>query len=48
LAAIPVGVTERPAESSERMRILQRLRRGTEAQPIAARLRAIGYRSTEV
>jgi tetratricopeptide (TPR) repeat protein len=42
-AALPKGAGERPAEMSEHAIILQRLGRQSEANQLAARLRAIGY-----
>jgi tetratricopeptide (TPR) repeat protein len=45
LAAIPRNVTERPWEIYEHEQLLARLGRGDEAQPLSAKLRAMGYRS---
>jgi len=45
LASVPPRTVERPSDSNEHMIILQRLNRGAEAAPLAARLKAIGYRS---
>jgi tetratricopeptide (TPR) repeat protein len=44
LAALPRGVAEKPLEMDEHARILQRLGRAGEAQPIATRLNAMGFR----
>jgi hypothetical protein len=44
LAAIPAGVPEQPDELAEHAALLQRLGRGGEAQPLAARLSSMGYR----
>jgi tetratricopeptide (TPR) repeat protein len=46
LATLPQGVPESPLEMDERSTILQRLGRSTEAQQVAGRLSAIGYRRT--
>ena len=45
-AAFPKGIAQRPYEMSEDLLILQRLGRTAEARPIAARLDAMGYRTT--
>jgi tetratricopeptide (TPR) repeat protein len=47
LEAIPQGAAERAAETSERVRILQRLGRDADAEQLASRLKRIGYRSAE-
>ena len=44
LAGLPTNVAERPIEMNERVQLLQRLGRTNEAAPLAARLKAIGYR----
>jgi tetratricopeptide (TPR) repeat protein len=44
LSALPQAVAERPQEMDEHATILQRLGRRAEAQQIAARLSAMGYR----
>jgi len=44
LAAFPSGMTEVPDETAEHAALLQRLSRAEEAQPLTARLNAIGYR----
>src|SRR3954451_19618679 len=44
LSALPPAVAERPQEMDEHATILQRLGRRAEAQQIAARLSAMGYR----
>jgi len=44
LSAIPVGVTEAPPDTAERMRILSRLGRAHEAALLASKLQSIGYR----
>jgi hypothetical protein len=44
LAAMPRGVPERPGETSERAVVLEKLGRRAEAQQLAAKLNAIGYR----
>ena len=43
LALLPKGVAEKPEEMAERAALLQRLGRGAEAEPLAARLNSIGY-----
>ena len=45
LAQVPPNVTERPWEMSERAELLKRAGRGVEAEPLVARLAAMGYRS---
>jgi tetratricopeptide (TPR) repeat protein len=45
LAQVPLNVTERPWEMSERAELLERVGRGAEAEPLVARLTAMGYRS---
>jgi tetratricopeptide (TPR) repeat protein len=44
LAIIPKGVAEQPDEMAEHAALLQRLGRGGEAQPLAAKLSSFGYR----
>jgi tetratricopeptide (TPR) repeat protein len=44
LALLPKGTTEMPSEMAEHAALLQRLGRGGEAEPLTARLSAIGYR----
>jgi tetratricopeptide (TPR) repeat protein len=44
LAIIPKGIGEQPDEMAEHVGLLQRLGRGAEAQPMAAKLNSIGYR----
>ena len=44
LAAIPKGVPELPDEIADHAVLLQRLGRGADARPLAARLNSIGYR----
>jgi tetratricopeptide (TPR) repeat protein len=44
LATLPSSVAEQPWETHERERLLARLGRDAEARPLAAKLRAIGYR----
>jgi tetratricopeptide (TPR) repeat protein len=44
LAQLPAGLAEQPEELAQRAAILQRLGRSAEAQPLSARLNAIGYR----
>ena len=46
LAQLPGNVSERPWEMNERSELLRRLGRADEVRPLAARLTAIGYRST--
>ena len=45
LSALPANVAEQPWETHEREQLLKRLGRDAEARPLAAKLRAIGYRS---
>ncbi|MGZ2412481.1 tetratricopeptide (TPR) repeat protein [Sphingomonas sp. F9_3S_D5_B_2] len=47
LAAIPVGITERPMEMGPRQLLLQRLGRTAEAARLASKLSAMGYREPE-
>jgi tetratricopeptide (TPR) repeat protein len=47
-AMLPTEAPERPSELTERLLLLERLNRREEAGQVAARLRAFGYRSTEV
>jgi eukaryotic-like serine/threonine-protein kinase len=44
LAELPQGVVERPLEIDEHARVLERLGRANEAQPLVSKLNAIGYR----
>jgi hypothetical protein len=44
LAALPAGVSEKPAEMDEHSTILRRVGRGSEAQPLQRKLRSTGYR----
>jgi hypothetical protein len=44
LAVLPKNVAERPIEMNARLELLQRLGRAAEAGPLAARLKAIGFR----
>ena len=44
LAAISAGVPEQPDEMAEHAALLQRIGRTGEAQPLASKLRSIGYR----
>ena len=44
LAVLPKNVAERPIEMNSRLELLQRLGRADEAAPLAARLKAIGFR----
>ena len=44
LAAIAAGVPEQPDEMAEHAALLQRVGRGGEAQPLAAKLSSFGYR----
>ena len=46
LRALPVGVQERPGEMADRAELLRRLGRAAEAEPLAARLSAMGFRGT--
>ena len=46
ISTLSVGVPEAPSEIAERVRILQRLGRRAEAQPLARKLTTIGYRAT--
>lgn len=46
LAGLPRNFAERPREIHWRMQLLQRLGRADEAQPLAARLKAIHYHAT--
>jgi len=46
LAQLPRNVTERSPELNGRLALLRRLNRADEARPLAARLEAMGYRST--
>lgn len=46
LAALPVGVAERPTEMSQRADILVRLGRSAEARPIISKLTLMGYKRT--
>ena len=43
-ATLPNGTTEKPEETSERAKILQRVGRTSEARPLTEKLRAMGYR----
>lgn len=47
LAQLPGNVPERPSEMSERAELLLRLGQKAEAQPLTARLAAIGYRQRD-
>jgi tetratricopeptide (TPR) repeat protein len=47
LEALPRGIPERPDETGIHLRILQRLGRAEDAQPLINRLNAIGYRNPE-
>jgi tetratricopeptide (TPR) repeat protein len=44
LAALPANVSERPAETNERLQLLKRLGRSNEAQALSDRLSRMGYR----
>ena len=44
LAVLPKGISERPDEMQDHATLLQRLGREREAQPLSARLHAMGYR----
>ena len=46
LAALPPNVQERPGEMADHLLLLRRLGRSAEAEPLAARLAAMGYRRT--
>jgi len=46
LRALPMGVQERPGEMADRAELLRRLGRAAEAEPLAARLSAMGFRKT--
>jgi tetratricopeptide (TPR) repeat protein len=46
LSQLPSNVAERPSEINERSEILRRLNRPEQAERLAARLKAIGYRGT--
>ena len=46
LRALPMGVQERPPEMADRAELLRRLGRAAEAEPLAARLSAMGFRKT--
>ncbi|MEO8455281.1 MAG: toll/interleukin-1 receptor domain-containing protein [Sphingomicrobium sp.] len=45
-AALPVGVAEQPGEIAERLAILKRIGRITEAQQLARKLTAMGFRGS--
>jgi tetratricopeptide (TPR) repeat protein len=45
-ATLPVGVAEQPGEVAERLAILKRIGRTAEAQQLARKLTAMGYRSS--
>ena len=45
IGQLPQNMTESPSEMNERAELLERLGRRAEAQPIAARLAAMGFRS---
>jgi tetratricopeptide (TPR) repeat protein len=45
LAELPTNIPDRPADMYERLQLLQRLGRTEEAQPLAMRLKTIGYHS---
>jgi hypothetical protein len=44
LRLIPAGRSEQPDELAEHAALLQRLERSGDAQPLAAKLRSMGYR----
>ena len=46
MRALPTGVQERPGEMADRAELLRRLGRAAEAEPLAARLSAMGFRKT--
>jgi tetratricopeptide (TPR) repeat protein len=44
LASVPKGIAERPQETDEHARILERLGRASEAQPLVSKLKTMGFR----
>ena len=47
LKQLPTNAVERPWELNERFQLMRRLGRGQEAQPLASRLTAMGFKSVE-